>query len=287
MTGFFKKNKQNSQIKSYLKKKSKSIIYLSTLTILIISLILQMYPTNFLNQLNLELPFSTQEKLWSDTLTSDSESIFFWNKYKENFTFTDDEIQVAIYCTHSSETYIPYSQTASVSGEHGGVYAAASVVAETLIEAGIGAVVDETIHDYPDWNLSYSNSLNTASQLLAKYPNLDLLIDLHRDAGVSKEDSTTTIDGIEAARIMLVVGSDQRYDHENWEVNQALMEMIGDRMEEMYPGLLRRVAVQSGRYNQQTTTGAILVEMGATENTIEEVQYSAQLLANVLASLFN
>lgn len=257
------------------------------LTILIISLICQTYPTNFLNQLNLENPFATQEKLWSDNYTADTESIFFWNKYKENFTFTDDEIQVAIYCTHSSETYIPYSGTASVSGEHGGVYVAASVVAQTLIEAGIGAVVDETIHDYPDWNLSYSNSLNTASLLLAKYPNLSLLIDLHRDAGVSKEDSTTTVDGIEAARIMLVVGSDQRYDHENWEVNQALMEMIGDRMEEMYPGLLRRVAVQSGRYNQQTTTGAILVEMGATENTIEEVQYSAQLLANVLASLFN
>ena len=211
----------------------------------------------------------------------DEEGLLFWNQHKE----TVKDPQVAIYCTHSTETYTPFAGEPKESGKRGGVYVAATVVAETLTQKNIGVVVDDTIHDYPDWNKSYSNSLATASKLLGDYPSLKFLIDLHRDAGVSKENSTVEIDGKSAARIMLVVGSDARYEHPNWKENLALAERIGRRMEEMYPGLLRTVKVQDGRYNQHLSTNAILVEMGATENTIEEVEYASQMLAEVLASI--
>ena len=46
--------------------------------------------------------------------------------------------------------------------------------------------------------------------------------------------------------------------------------------------MLRRVSVQAGRYNQHIFDHAILVEMGSTENHIDEVEYSASLLAEVL-----
>jgi stage II sporulation protein P len=63
------------------------------------------------------------------------------------------------------------------------------------------------------------------------------------------------------------------------------MQQIADKMEELYPGLLRRVSVQAGRYNQHIFEHAILVEMGTTENTIDEVEYSAQLLGDVLSEV--
>ena len=116
-------------------------------------------------------------------------------------------------------------------------------------------------------------------------PSIRVLIDMHRDAGLTKKMTTCTVNGKCAARIMLVVGSNKRSNHPNWEVNKSFAEEIGKTMEEMYPGLLRAVKVQDGRYNQHVFTGAILVEMGSTENTIEEVKYSSVLLADVLAKI--
>ena len=207
------------------------------------------------------------------------ESAYFWNKNSV------DNPVVAIYSTHSAESYVPYSGRESVSGSRGGIYVASSVVAETLSGKGIPTLVSDTIHDYPEWSKSYSNSLATASSMLANNPSIKMIIDMHRDGGVAKSDTTAEINGRSAAKIMFVVGSDQRYEHPNWRQNLAFAETIGDKMEEMYPGLLRTVKVQTGRYNQHISTHSILVEMGATENTIEEVEYSAVLLANVLEAV--
>lgn len=208
------------------------------------------------------------------------ESSYFWNQNE-----AAENPLVAIYSTHSAESYTPYSGQPSVSGSRGGVYVASSVVAETLAKANIGTIVDDTIHDSPDWNKSYSNSLTTARKLLNTYPSIKILIDMHRDAGVPKENTTVEIAGKKAARIMFVVGSNQRYEHPYWEQNLAFAERIGEKMEELYPGLLRTVKVQNGRYNQHISTHSILVEMGATENTIEEVEYSASMLAVVLTEV--
>lgn len=208
------------------------------------------------------------------------ESSYFWNQNED----TENPL-VAIYSTHSAESYTPYSGQPSVSGSRGGVYVASSVVAETLAKENIGTVVDDTIHDSPNWNKSYSNSLATAQKLLNTYPSIKILIDMHRDAGVSKENTTVEINGKKAARIMFVVGSNQRYEHPYWEQNLSFAEQIGEKMEELYPGLLRTVKVQNGRYNQHVSTHSVLVEMGATENTIEEVEYSASMLAEVLAEV--
>lgn len=217
------------------------------------------------------------------SLSSDKDGVARWHAYQAELAELVGKVQVAVYSTHSSESYTAYSGEAKVYGQRGGVYRASEVLLAELAESGIGGVVDETIHDWPDWNKSYANSLETAENLLAIYPNLRVLIDMHRDAGVSRKNSIATVNGKSAAKIMLVCGSDKRYNHPNWQENQAFMEKIADKMDEMYPGLLRRVSVQSGRYNQHIFNQAILVEMGTTENTIEEVEYSAKLLADVLA----
>lgn len=196
-----------------------------------------------------------------------------------------EEPVVAIYSTHSAESYIPYCGKESESGSHGGVYVASGVVAETLTDKGMPTLVSDTIHDYPDWSKSYGNSLVTATALLADNPSVKIIIDMHRDGGVPKSMTTAEINGKSAARIMLVVGSNQRYEHPNWRQNLAFAQTIGNKTEEMYPGLLRAVKVQNGRYNQHISTHSILVEMGATENTIEEVEYSSVLLANVLEAV--
>ena len=146
---------------------------------------------------------------WPKRLAADSEAVFAWRHYQKQLAEAAAEIKVGIYCTHSSESYISFSGQAKVYGEQGGVYRAAAQLAASLNAEGIGTVLSETIHDWPDWNKSYANSLATAEGLLAAYPQLQVLIDMHRDAGVSREASVCEINGKKAARIMLVCGSAQ------------------------------------------------------------------------------
>ncbi|MDD2568617.1 MAG: stage II sporulation protein P [Clostridia bacterium] len=226
-----------------------------------------------------------QEKQEVMAILPDKKGLVFLNEYKEKGKLDKDKPLVGVYSSHSAETYVPYAGAAKLAGKHGGVYEASETVIKALKQYNIAALIDETIHDYPDWSKSYSNSLKTASRLMQDNPSIRVLIDMHRDAGLTKKMTTCTVNGKCAARIMLVVGSNKRSNHPNWEVNKSFAEEIGKTMEEMYPGLLRAVKVQDGRYNQHVFTGAILVEMGSTENTIEEVKYSSVLLADVLAKI--
>jgi len=64
---------------------------------------------------------------------------------------------------------------------------------------------------------------------------LKVLIDLHRDAGIPRKQ-TTTVDGQESAMIMFVVGNGQGIPNPHWQENLTLARKIANRLEEKYPG---------------------------------------------------
>ena len=84
-------------------------------------------------------------------------------------------------------------------------------------------------------------------------------------------------------RISLIVGSDTRSSHPKWKQNWAYANYLAEIMEKDYPGLLKNVRVQSGRYNQHIITHSILIEVGSTKNTVTEAERSAELFAKVMA----
>ena len=55
----------------------------------------------------------------------------------------------------------------------------------------------------------------------------------------------------------------------------------------MFPGLTRPVLFDYRYYNQDLTTGSLLIEMGGHANTLEEAKYSGKLVGQALAALFN
>jgi len=110
-------------------------------------------------------------------------------------------------------------------------------------------------------------------------------VDVHRDAGPDKATTTMELAGVSCARLMLVVGSDNRLPHPNWAANKAFASLIAADLEGSYPGLCRGLRVQTGRYNQHVSPQAILVEVGATENTLDEALASMPALAASLASV--
>lgn len=194
---------------------------------------------------------------------------------------------VGIYNTHTSETYRLTDKTDKVQGQRGGVFNAASALAEELSSRyGIGVVQSQAIHD-ENWLLHnpYANSAETATQMLEKYPGLQLLIDIHRDAEVPRGSSVIKIEGQEAARIMLVVGTNSRGNHPRWQQNLKFAEELAGKIEQQYPGLVRKVMTKPGRYNQHLHPQAVLIEIGSTNNTTAEAAYTGRLLAKVLADV--
>lgn len=57
-------------------------------------------------------------------------------------------------------------------------------------------------------------------------------------------------------------------------------------MESRFPGFTRPVLFDYRYYNQDLTTGSLLIEIGSHGNTLEEAVYSGQLVGEALAGLF-
>ena len=61
---------------------------------------------------------------------------------------------------------------------------------------------------------------------------------------------------------------------------------IQEKANEMYPGLFRPILIRNSRYNQHMASGASIIEVEATGNTMEQCMLSMQCLANVLEEVF-
>lgn len=192
---------------------------------------------------------------------------------------------VFIYNTHNAEAYQPSEGQDRLEGQAAGVTKVAKHLADTLRQKyKIPVVLSSTIHDYPHWELAYAQSAKTVQSVLAKYPSIQVVIDVHRDAALGQRRAVT-IDGKRAAPVLLVVGTDKRLKHPHWKENRDFAEKLAEKMNLTYPGLLRGVRVQDGRYNQHLHPHAILIEVGSAANSLEEAYYSAELLAAVLKGL--
>lgn len=190
---------------------------------------------------------------------------------------------VALYCTHNAESYIPAQGKEKLEGKNGGVFMVAQHLEETLEkEYGISVVLSDTIHDYPDWSKSYTNSLVTVETLKKAHPSVKMFIDVHRDAQTSHESTTAEFNGKNAARVMFIVGSDARLSHPNWRKNWEFANRVSKQAEKLYPGFVKGVRVQDGRYNQHVSTCCLLLEVGGTENTLEEAKLAVEMLADAI-----
>ena len=112
--------------------------------------------------------------------------------------------------------------------------------------------------------------------------SLKYYIDLHRDS-VSKKHTTTTINEIKYAKVMLLVG----LEHNNYKNNLKEAEKLNKLIEEMYPGLSRGIYKKSGKgvngiYNQDYSKYVFLFEIGGKENNISEVNNTMKALTEVL-----
>ena len=163
-------------------------------------------------------------------------------------------------------------------------------VAQLLEAEGIRVIHDKTLHDYPSYNNAYTNARQAIETCLSENPSVCLVLDLHRDAAEDAEGnqkvSSVTINGVSTANLMLVMGSDKgSLSYPHWEQNLALAVKLQAQLEQTHPGLCKPIKLGTSRYNQDLSTGALLIEVGTAGNTRAEALAAAELLAEGILAL--
>lgn len=206
-----------------------------------------------------------------------------------------EEPQVLIMHTHTTESYEPYSRTfydssfnSRTTDESMNMVAVGNEIERQLTAAGIAVIHDRTIHDYPSYSGSYDRSAVTVKAILEQYPTIKVVLDVHRDA-IERNDGTriapsVEIDGRQAAQVMIISGCDDgTLSMPDYMLNFRFSCLLQRQMESDYPGLTRPILFDYRRYNQDLTTGSILIEVGGHANSIDEAKYAGELVGRSLS----
>ena len=180
-------------------------------------------------------------------------------------------------------------------------------VAETIRDYGIEVIHDTTLYDYPDYLSSYENARAGVESYLAEYPSIQFVIDIHRDGVLDYNGRPFKLlaDGYDTptAQVMLVCGSenigggdtvvdpeapperDANDGHAYWRNNLALGIRLQLQMTEEKYDFARNLSLRGHTYNQELSTGSLLIEVGSHGNTLQEALRAATELGNDIGEM--
>ena len=212
-----------------------------------------------------------------------------------NWELKQEKPTVLILHTHATESYQPTGEYKETSAYRtlDTDYNVVSVGAELkrLLEAGgIGVIHDTTLHDYPSYSSSYSQARTYIKDYLKKEPSIRLVLDIHRDAVENKNGQQVSLtvnhNGEKTAQLMMVVGTDANgLKHPNWPENMALAVKMHALLEKSCPGICRPISFRKQRFNQDLSSGGMLIEVGSAGNSREEAIRGVRVLAEVILAL--
>lgn len=222
---------------------------------------------------------------------SSKREIEFEKLAKSDITLTKKSDKILLYNTHTSESYansekyqFEYSGARRSQDASFNMLSVAKKFKENLDCKGFEVVHDTTAHDYGTYTSSYARSRITAKNALASMGNAGIIIDVHRDA-VEDLDfrPVVNIKGVDVAQCMLVIGvGTDVTENEYYEDNLKLALKIQQIADEMYPGLFRPMIIRNSIYNQDLNKYSLLIEVGASGNTLDEAYLATRCLANLL-----
>lgn len=205
---------------------------------------------------------------------------------------------VLIYHSHTTEAYSLLDTGYYISSDARSNNSARNMVrvgddlATYLERQGFTVIHDRTIHD-KDYTKSYDNSRATIEKYLEQYPSIEVTIDVHRDditySNKTKVKPTAKINGKKAARMMIISGCEYNRvkNFPDWEENLKFDLQVQNKVNELYPGLMRPILFSERKYNMYETHYSFLLEVGTDANTLDEACYSARLFGNALGQLLN
>lgn len=195
--------------------------------------------------------------------------------------------QILIYHTHAHEAFED-----SVEGDESTTIVGAGEKLANLLEEKYGfrvlhhkGVYDEERED------AYAKALPALEEILEENPTIEVVIDLHRDGMSGDRKLVMDLQGKPTARFMFFNGLS--YTQKGGEIsylenpyiqeNLALSFQAQVAANEYYPGIARKVYLKAYRYNMHLKPKSMLIELGAQNNTVEEIMNACDPLAHILA----
>ena len=195
--------------------------------------------------------------------------------------------QILIYHTHSQEGFAD-----SVSGD------------ESTTIVGAGEKLAQILHDKYGYQVmhhtesydkearddAYANALPDIEELLAENPSIEVVIDLHRDEMPADRRLVVDMQGRPTAQFMFFNGlcrtakrgALESLENPYLDDNLAFSFQMQTAANEYYPGITRRIYLKAYRYNMHLCPKSLLIELGAQNNTVEEIMNAIEPLAHLI-----
>ena len=130
---------------------------------------------------------------------------------------------------------------------------------------------------------------------MAENPDIEVIIDLHRDEVAADRKLVTDISGRPTARFMFFNGLSRTnktgeidyLQNPNLDENLAFSFQMQVAANEYYPGITRKIYLKGYRYNMHYRGKTLLIELGAQTNTVEEIMNAIDPLAHILSIVLN
>ena len=201
--------------------------------------------------------------------------------------------QILIYHTHSQESFvdsIPGDESTSIVGM-------GSYLTTLLQRQGFKVIHHKEVFDMVDGSLdrnkAYTRAEPVIRRIIEENPDLQIVIDLHRDGVGDNVHLAKEIDGEATAQVMFFNG--MSYSAKNGAIsylpnpyienNLALTLQMKLSSDSLFPGFARKIYLKSLRFNLHLHPGAMLVEAGAQTNTVEEMRRAMEVLARILSDV--
>lgn len=198
-----------------------------------------------------------------------------------------DGPQILIYHTHSQEAFAD-----SVPGDVSTTIVGAGEYLAQILEEGYGyEVLHHTAsYDTQQHNYAYTYAEPAIRKILEEYPSIQVVIDLHRDEMAEGTRLVTEINGQPTAQFMFFnglsylneLGHIAYLNNPNLESNLAFSFQMQLMANSYYPGLARRIYLKGYRYNMHLMDRYLLIELGAQNNTVQEIRNACYPLADVI-----
>ncbi|MDD4802360.1 MAG: stage II sporulation protein P [Syntrophomonas sp.] len=188
----------------------------------------------------------------------------------------DQKPLIAVYHTHSDESYVPSDGKESIEG-NGGIYDVGTAFVSKLESLGFNVEYSKNNHNPHDVN-AYNRSRRTAASLIKKTPAA--IIDVHRDA-VPPGEYQANVNGQAVTKIKLVVGR----TNPTVNTNMEFAKRIKAAMDKKLPGLSEGIFIGKGAYNQDLSPRAMLIEVGAHTNDKAAAEKGVKMFAEVLPTV--
>lgn len=199
--------------------------------------------------------------------------------YKNNDVIEFGYFQNEVITTPSVYIYTSHYQEAYTDGYT--ITEASYLLQQKLNELGVNTIIEErSVAEYIKNNsLNYNDAYTATRQFLKdtleKHPDLDLIIDLHRDY-VPYETTTSTIDEEKYAKVMLV--QNENYPNFDFAKNfNTILEKYN-----ITRGVYRKKVTS---FNQDLNDKVVLIELGGVYNSKEEVNRTIDVLAKSIKEL--